>query len=99
MKSLKTKVILSAFVLLFALVATVGSTFAWYGRVMVFSFIIFYRFNNEMINCMRTIPYTSSSSLCVSNVQHSSYQIQTLKIKELSLKVIPILHRILRCFL
>lgn len=30
MKALKTKVILSAFVLLFALVATIGSTFAWF---------------------------------------------------------------------
>lgn len=30
MKALKTKVMLSAFVLLFALVATIGSTFAWF---------------------------------------------------------------------
>lgn len=30
MKALKTKVILSAFVLLFALVATIGSTYAWF---------------------------------------------------------------------
>ncbi len=30
MKTLKTKVILSAFVLLFALVATIGSTYAWF---------------------------------------------------------------------
>lgn len=30
MKALKTKVILSAFVLLFAVVATIGSTFAWF---------------------------------------------------------------------
>jgi hypothetical protein len=30
MKTLKTKVVLSAFVLLFALVATIGSTFAWF---------------------------------------------------------------------
>ncbi|XFA99742.1 hypothetical protein ACAG96_03935 [Candidatus Izemoplasma sp. B36] len=30
MKSLKTKVIMSAFVLLFALVATIGSTYAWF---------------------------------------------------------------------
>ncbi len=30
MKQLKTKVIMSAFVLLFALVATIGSTYAWF---------------------------------------------------------------------
>ncbi|MFA5698090.1 MAG: hypothetical protein WC888_06695, partial [Candidatus Izemoplasmatales bacterium] len=30
MKSLKTKVILSAIVLMFALVATIGSTYAWF---------------------------------------------------------------------
>jgi hypothetical protein len=30
MKQLKTKVLLSAFVLIFALVATIGSTFAWF---------------------------------------------------------------------